>query len=165
VYGLFLHYLALGLPGVPYSAQMNLLPVGWRELARHVDRIESEVLRQTKAEPLVLGTDRNFISSELAFYDIDKSEGAKETAGVHLFGKKALMYELWFPEALQEGRSLILVAFNEKDLTRAAVDKRTARLGPVVRGELSRDGKFIRPYFYRVAYGYSAEEEEETEDE
>jgi dolichol-phosphate mannosyltransferase len=161
LYGLVLHYLALGLPGVPYSAQTNLLPVGWRELAAQVDRIESEVLRQTKAEPLVLGTDRNFISSELAFYDIDKSEGAKETAGVHLFGKNALMYELWFPEALQEGKSLILVAFDAKDLTRAAVDRRTAHLGPVVRGELSRDGKFIRPYFYRVAYGYSAEEEEE----
>ena len=34
-YGVFFHYLALGLPGIGYSTQMNLLPVGWRELAPH----------------------------------------------------------------------------------------------------------------------------------
>jgi len=37
------------------------------------------------------------------------------------------------------------------------VAKHSERLGPVVRGDLARDGKFIRHYFYRVAYGYDSD--------
>jgi dolichol-phosphate mannosyltransferase len=162
VYGVFFHYLALGLPGIGYSADMNLLPVGWRELARQVDLVEERVEKEMKAEPLVVGTDRNFISSEMAFYDNDASPGFLDTAGINLFGKKALMYQFWFPAREQAGKAIVLVAFNEKDLLREAMDKHSQRLGPVVRGELARDGKFIRNYFYRVAYGYDAEGDDNT---
>ncbi len=162
VYGLFFHYLAMGLPGVGYSTEMNLLPVGWRELARQVDIVEERVAKEMKAEPLVVGTDRNFISSEMAFYDKDESPGFLDTAGINLFGKKALMYKFWFPAEEQARKTIVLVAFNEKDLLRDAMDKHSERLGPVERGELARDGKFIRHYFYRVAYGYDAEGDDET---
>lgn len=156
-YGVFFHYLALGLPGIGYSTQMSLLPVGWRELARQVDLVEKGVEDEMKMKPLVVGTDRNFISSELAFYDKDESPGFLNTAGINLFGKKALMYEFWFPAKEQTGKAIVLVAFNENDLTRKAVDRHSERLGPVVRGDLARDGKFIRYYFYRVVYGYNSE--------
>ena len=156
-YGVFFHYLALGLPGIGYSTQMSLLPVGWRELARQVDLVEKGVEDEMKMKPLVVGTDRNFISSELAFYDKDESPGFLNTAGINLFGKKALMYEFWFPAKEQTGKAIVLVAFNENDLTRKAVDRHSERLGPVVRGDLARDGKFIRYYFYRVVYGYNSD--------
>jgi dolichol-phosphate mannosyltransferase len=133
---------------------MNLLPVGWRELARQVDLVKKGVEDETKMEPLVVGMDRNFISSEMAFYDRDKSPGFLDTAGINLFRKQALMYQFWFPAKEQTGKAIVLVAFNENDLTRKAVAKHSVRLGPVVRGDLARDGKFIRYYFYRVAYGY-----------
>jgi len=155
-YGVFFHYLALGLPGVGYSTQMNLLPVGWRELARQVDLVEERVEDEMKMNPLVVGTDRNFISSEVAFYDNDESRGFLDTAGINLFGKKALMYQFWFPAKEQTGKAIVLVAFNETDLTRKAVAKHSERLGPVVRGDLARDSKFIRHYFYRIAYGYDS---------
>ena len=155
-YGVFFHYLALGLPGIDYSTQMNLLPVGWRELARQVDLVEKGVQDEMKMEPLVVGMDRNFISSEMAFYDKDESPGFLDTAGINLFGKNALMYQFWFPAKEQTGKAIVLVAFNENDLTRRALARHSERLGPVVRGDLARDGKFIRHYFYRVAYGYDS---------
>jgi dolichol-phosphate mannosyltransferase len=156
-YGVFFHYLALGLPGIGYSTQMNLLPVGWRELARQVELVEKGVEDEMKMKPLVVGMDRNFISSEMAFYDKDESPGFLDTAGINLFGKNAVMYQFWFPAKEQTGRAIVLVAFNENDLTRKAVAKHSERLGPVVRGDLARDGKFIRHYFYRVAYGYDSD--------
>lgn len=159
-FGLCLHYLALGLPGAGYGEEMNLLPVGWRELARQVDEIEDAVTADTQIDPLVVGADRNFIASELAFYDDDQPEGSRETAGIHLFDRKALMYELWFPPAAQTGKTVVLVGFNERDLTRKAVQKHATEVGPVLKGELKRDGEFIRSFYYRIATGYRAADEE-----
>ena len=120
LYAAGLHYLVLGLPGIGYSQQIQLVPVGWRNLGDQVGEIEKALEQQTHQEPLVVGMHRNFISSELAFYDPDR-DGAKETAGPHLFGGTSLMYEWWFPKKLQEGRTLLLVSFDADDLTHSSV--------------------------------------------
>jgi hypothetical protein len=58
-------------------------------------------------EPLVVGTDRNFISSEMAFYDKDESPGFLNTAGINLFGKEALMYQFCFRPKKQTGKAWV----------------------------------------------------------
>jgi hypothetical protein len=64
------------------------------------------------------------------------------------------MYERWFPPALQQGRTLLLVGWNPEDLTGARVESRVTRLDPLRQGAMTRDGRLIRRYYYRVAYGY-----------
>jgi dolichol-phosphate mannosyltransferase len=152
-YAAGLYYLVLGLPGAGYSKQVQLVPVGWRNLASQVGEIQGALERDTHQEPLIVGMQRNFLSSELAFYDPDR-DGAHETAGPHLFGDNSLMYEWWFPKKLQEGRTLLLVSFDAADLTRSSVLRHVAHLGPVQSGIFRKNGKPIRPFYYCSAFGY-----------
>jgi hypothetical protein len=64
------------------------------------------------------------------------------------------MYERWVPLELQAGRTLLLVTWKPQDLTDNCVEAHAERLGPLKAGTLMRDGILIRPYYYRVAYGY-----------
>jgi dolichol-phosphate mannosyltransferase len=105
---------------------------------------------------------RNFISSELAFYDPDH-DGAEQTAGPHLFGgSTSLMYEWWFPTKLQEDRALVLVGFDAVDLKQNSILRHVTRVGPVKKGTLTKNGKPIRTYFYRYAFGYRSSEQKDA---
>ena len=152
-YAVGLYYLVLGLPGVGYSKQVQLVPAGWRDLASQVSELQDALKREVRQEPLIVGMQRNFLSSELAFYNPDH-DGARETAGPHLFGNNSLMYEWWFPKKLQEGRTLLLVSFDAADLTRSPVLRHVAHLGPVQTGMFKKNGKPIRPFYYSYASGY-----------
>jgi dolichol-phosphate mannosyltransferase len=152
-YAAGLYYLVLGLPGVGYSKQVQLVPVGWRDLADQVGELQGALERETHEEPLIVGMQRNFLSSELAFYDPGR-DGARETAGPHLFGDNSLMYEWWFPKKLQEGRTLLLVSFDAADLSRSSVLRHVAHLGPIKTGMFRKNGQPIRPYYYCYAFGY-----------
>lgn len=153
IYGAFLHYLVLGLPGVGYGKQVELVPVGWRDLGKQVTALKDEV-RKSGSEPLVVGMDRYMIASELAFYAPDHKQSVQQTSSEQLFGNNGLMYERWIPPRLQEGRTLLLVGWNPEDLTGTRVESRVRRLDPLQEGVMTRDGKVVRRYYYRVAYGY-----------
>jgi dolichol-phosphate mannosyltransferase len=145
-----LHYLTLGLPGLGYGKHTELIPVGWRELSLRISDVEARVRAETGSEPLLVGMDRYAIASELKFY----ADPAQETSSAHLFGGMGLMYERWTPPEQQEGRTLLLVAWNAGDLTGSAVESHAERWGPVEEDVVSRGGRVIRHYYHRVAYNY-----------
>jgi len=145
-----LHYLTLGLPGLGYGKHMELVPVGWRELSLRISDAAARVRAETGSEPLLVGMDRYAIASELEFY----ADPAQETSSAHLFGGMGLMYERWSPPEQQEGRTLLLVAWDAGDLTGSAVESHAERWGPVEEDVLSRGGHVIRRYYHRVAYNY-----------
>jgi dolichol-phosphate mannosyltransferase len=153
-YAAGLHFLVLGLPGLGYGEHMELMPVGWRDLGQQVNTIAKEVGETTGAEPLIVGMDRYAIASEVAFYATDRAALAPETSGAHLFGWTGLMYEQWVPIELQAGRTLLLVTWKPQDLIDNCVESHAERLGPLKAGVLMRDGRVVRRYYYRVAYGY-----------
>ena len=149
-----LHFLVLGLPGLGYGERMELMPMGWSDLAQQINTIAKEIGETTGAEPLVVGMDRYAIASEVAFYASDPAAGGPQTSGAHLFGWTALMYERWVPLQSQAGRTLLLVAWKSQDLTDRCVAAHAERLGPVQDGVLVRDGRVIRRYYYRAVFGY-----------
>jgi len=55
-YGLFLHWIVLGLPGVPCPG--GVAGTDWRLLGNWVETIEREVEERTGTEPLIVGMDR-----------------------------------------------------------------------------------------------------------
>jgi dolichol-phosphate mannosyltransferase len=154
VFGGMLHYLVLGFPKLGYGEKMELVPVGWSELGREIDKTRAAVRAETGAEPLIVGMDRYAIASEAAFYSTDPGRTANESAGSHLFGGVSLMYELWFPAKLQAGRTLVLVAWSPDLITGPRIELMSEHLGPVSEGVLNHNGKFIRRYYYRTVYGY-----------
>jgi len=49
IYGAAFHSLVLGLPGVGYGTQMELVPVGWRSLGEQLAAVEADIRRKTGA--------------------------------------------------------------------------------------------------------------------
>jgi dolichol-phosphate mannosyltransferase len=154
IYGAGLHYLVLGLPGLGYSKHIELLPVGWRDFSRQIAETAAAIRKETGGEPLIVGMDRYAIASELAFYGAERTKSAVETSSAHLFEGIGLMYERWTPPELQEGRNLLLVAWDPGELTGKVIESRAERLGPVEDDVLRRDGHIVRHYYHRLAYHY-----------
>jgi dolichol-phosphate mannosyltransferase len=154
IYGAGLHYLVLGLPGVGYGKHIELVPVGWREISRHIEETAAEFRKQTGSDPLIVGLDRYAIASELAFYGFESTKSAIDTSSAHLFEGVGLMYALWTPPKLQEGRTLLLVAWDPRDLDNHYVESHVERLGPVEEDVLQVDGQVVRHYYHRFAYNY-----------
>ncbi|MDE2295171.1 MAG: glycosyltransferase family 39 protein [Gammaproteobacteria bacterium] len=153
-YPVGLYHLARGLPGLGYDRHIELLPVGWRQLGRRIDAVAERYRREHGQEPLVVGMDRYVIASELAFYGSGRPDPVADTTSGHLFGGMGLMYERWFPPNRQRGRTLLLVSLDRSSLEEAAVPAAAAALGPIRGGALTRDGHFIRDYYFRFAYDY-----------
>jgi dolichol-phosphate mannosyltransferase len=156
IFGAGLHYLVLGLPGVGYSKRVELIPIGWRDLTAHIIKAADEFRSEKGGDVLLVGMDRYFIASELAFYGRQNLGAGVETVNNHLFGGMGLMYAWWMPAKEQDHKDLLLVGYEPGDLEDPAVAAHVARLGPIEDYPLMRDGKLVRHYFYRRAYGYQS---------
>jgi dolichol-phosphate mannosyltransferase len=154
IFGALLHYLVLGLPAVGYGRHIELMPVGWREISRRIEETAADFRKETGGDPLIVGMDRYAIASELAFYGPAGANPAMETSSVHLFDGLGLMFALWTPAKLQEGRTLLLVAWDPRDLDNSHVESHVERLGPVEDEVLLKDGHVVRHYYHRFAYNY-----------
>jgi dolichol-phosphate mannosyltransferase len=154
IYGAGLHYLVLGIPGLGYGKHIELIPVGWRDFSRQIAETAAAAPKEPGGDPLIVGMDRYAIASELAFYGAERTKSAVETSSAHLFEGIGLMYERWTPPELQEGRNLLLVAWDPGDLTGKVIESHAERLGPVEDDVLRQDGQTVRHYYHRLAYHY-----------
>ncbi len=153
----FFQYLTTGFPGVGYVDKMELVPVGWSELGRELERRKDELKESTGGEVRIVGMDRYFIATEASFYQKDQVKGMREITGAHLFGGNSLMYRLWSPAAGHNGATLLLVAFNKKDLELRKIAKLSASVTPVEEFWLERNGKKICRYYTRVVSDYQSQ--------
>ncbi len=153
-YAVLLQYLRTGLPGVPYLTNMALLPVGWPELSRDVERQKRTLRDGGTARVLIVGMDHGFLASEAAFYQADQSRAVQETTGGHLFEGHSLMYAYWFPPHEQDGATLLLVSFRRNELKTGTIHRRCETLGPIEEQFVRINGYPVRTYFTRVAYDY-----------
>ncbi len=151
LFGGFLHYLAIGLPGVGIDDDMDL-PVAWEEIGRDVELVEEQVGMDLGVEPLVVGMDKYAWASELAFYRRHGREGVEQTSSRHHFGGSGLMYGFWFPPQEHAGRTLLLISLDRMNLERQNIP-RWARLGPIEERRVHQHGRPVR-YFYRIAHDY-----------
>ncbi len=154
LYPLLFCYLVGRFPGVSYGTHAELVPVGWRELGRQV-QVLSEAERTTSGQPpLVIGMDRYATASELAYYTHPRPDAVANTSSAHLFGGMGLMYERWFPIAKQEGRSLLLISWRKDTLEQLNVAATATTLTPIMQGTISREGRLVHRYYYRILRGY-----------
>jgi dolichol-phosphate mannosyltransferase len=161
VYGASLHYLSLGIPGLPYPANFPL--VGCRDLGQQIEKIENDIESATGVAPLVVGMDKYRIASLLAFYrpeitPLDKSvpkESIMGTAGCDLFGGNSLMYQYWFPGKIDENRAMILVSTKRSHLEGNNILSRVRERGDIKELIVHKNGKPVGHYFYVITKGYS----------
>jgi dolichol-phosphate mannosyltransferase len=160
-YGAAFHYLGIGFPRTPYPQNVHL--IGWQDFGRDIDVLATELERETGAEVLVVGMDRNKIASGLAFYrakylnsspEKATHDPAMQTASTHLFGGNGLMYELWFPVEKQHNKTMLLVSEDIKDLTDEDVLSRVQTAGEIKDIKTWKGGKQTGHYYYRLVTGY-----------
>jgi dolichol-phosphate mannosyltransferase len=112
------------------------------------------VSKETGREVLIVGMDRYAIASQIAFYGGLLRHSSLETSNSYLFDGMSLMYGLWTPPAQQDGRDLLLVAFDPGEISGKSVELHVDHLGPIDQDVLMRDGLIVRHYYHRLAYNY-----------
>ena len=148
IHGGFFYYVSLGLPGAgPMTA--GRLFGEWRALANSVEEIKSRVELETGSEPVIAGMDRNFISSELSFYDFVDHDGTKNMGGAHLFGSRSLMWAFWFPKSVAVGRNVLMVDLDRKRVEDPTLRRYFDSLGPAFEESLQKNGRLVG-YFIGV---------------
>ena len=142
--------LAIIQEGIALNLHMGS-PVAWAEMASKIDEIGHNVKRETGQEPLVVGVNQFFISSENAFYDPD-GDGMLDTSGRHLLGQTSLMWEQWAPSQAARGRDVMLVSFNPDQLQDVAVTHWFASVGPLQRCQVFRHQHLAAVFYYRLGH-------------
>jgi len=84
----------------------------------------------------------------------DPNAAVNDVTAAHLFGHVGLMYERWTSPAAERGRALLLISWDADDLDSPEVRAGVEALGSLQEGELRRDERFVRRYYYRFALGY-----------
>lgn len=159
-YCVFLHYVTLGLPHLPFKSGLFLM--GWEELAREVETVAHTVEKDTGSRPLVVGMDPYQISSALAFYraKINRDDpelrrlAVEETLGWHLFGWNGLMYQYWSEPEQFYGRDVIAVGSSHIRVEHLYFQKRYTQVEKIHPIEVDKNGIFLRRYYYRVIRNY-----------
>lgn len=161
IYGAGLHYLGLGIPGMPYPANFSL--VGWQDLGKQVEKISETYEKKTGKKLLVVGMDKYKTASGLAFYRNKAlalaaggsgGQAVRETTGRHLFGRDSLMYRYWFPAKELEGRDLLLVDRDREDLRGDAIRLKTQAAGEVHELVYRKNGIPAGRLYFRLAKGF-----------
>ena len=154
LYGAGLHYMALGLPGIGYPGSLRSLPIAWREFATTAEEIEEHVELATGHEPLLVGMDTYFLTSELAFYRRDYKDSVETTVGRGLFNDNSLMYNYWLPSGQQNGRTVIMFGLKPEELSDRSLSTWFKELGPVQKRLVYKAGALAGQFYYRVGYDF-----------
>lgn len=156
-----LHYFAVGIPGLSYASDPARL--GWRDLGKQIERLEDDIEAADGDEPLVVGMDKYWMSSELAFYresDVPEpyhyrgGEGVEGTAGRNLFDDSSLMYSYWFDKSEYAGQTVILVSSRRYKLDDSRVASFFRSMSPTRNMPVQLNDKPAGQYFYRIGYVY-----------
>jgi dolichol-phosphate mannosyltransferase len=154
LYAFALHYVVLGIPGIPYVGFGE--HYFWREATREVEQIAETVQHQTGQKPIVVGMSRWSVASSLSFYN--KSEHPMDIRSRNLFGDEAAMYDFWYPSEPPTRRPIILVGMKPKELERNRqgneISPKLVRPGPIQDRTIVREDKVLRKIYYRIAEGY-----------
>jgi len=154
LYAFGLHYVVLGIPGIPYKGFNN--HYYWREATREVEHLAAEVARKTGQKPIVVGMTKWSVASALSFYE--RKEEPMDIRSRNFFGPSGAMYDFWQAADPPTDRPIILVSMKahllEHNGEGFSLEPMLAGLGPIERREVTRDGKPLREIYYRIARGY-----------
>jgi dolichol-phosphate mannosyltransferase len=156
-YGAVLHYVVLGLPGVPYPH--NMPGIGRRDLAQQIFEVAMAETQPNELPPLVVCWDAQRMAGWLAYY-LDRASSASsqsrkqhltvQATGPHFFGDLSQMFAYWYPLEIFKGRQLLFVSPSRGPLNYLRVLARATPLGRTQKIVARNHGKIAGTYFYRL---------------
>jgi dolichol-phosphate mannosyltransferase len=153
LYAFVLHYVVLGIPGIPYKFLSE--HYFWREATSEIEQVVAEVRQRTGQEPIVVGMSKWSVAAALSFYN---RREPMEIRSRNLFGDTAAMYDFWYPSEPPTSRPIILVGMRKHEVARTRrihdIDRMLVQPGPIREQVATRDGNPLRRVYYRIAQGY-----------
>ena len=157
-YGFVLHYVALGIPGIPYHLFTE--HYFWRETAAEITQIAEEVKNKTGKEPIIVGMSKWSVASALYFY----THGAAQLdiRSRNMFGDSGAMYDFWFPFEAPTDRPIIQVGMKHRHLEKIRmgtidVEQMLDQPGAIEYRVIERYGTPVRRVYYRVSQGFKGQ--------
>jgi dolichol-phosphate mannosyltransferase len=139
-----------------YAHNIRTLPIAWAEFGRSVGEVEHTVEQETGKDVLLIGMDRYFIASEMAFYVPGGINSVQASVGRGVVGGNSLMYDYWSKSADLQGRTAVLVALKRGDLDQESLPQRFSKLTDITEQKVTKQGAPVGSFFYRVGYGLKA---------
>lgn len=157
-YAFVLHYVVLGIPGMPY--QLLNEHYFWKEATIEVEKIAEKIQSETGKAPIVVGMSKWSVASALSFYN--KNSNSLDIRSRNMFGESGAMYDFWFPSQPSTDRPILLVGMKHHTLERDREGNQIERMlhqpGPVHYTIVTRDdGTPLRRLYYRTAQGYQGD--------
>ena len=155
-YSLTLHYVTLGIPGIPY--QFLAEHYFWQEVAAEVKHIAEETHNKSGKEPIIVGMSKWSVASALAFYTHGISLDIRSR---NLFGGAGSMYEFWYPTQAPTDRPIIQVGMKRQHLENIQLGQSNHDIkemldhpGEIKTQPLTRHGTYVRQFYYRISNGF-----------
>lgn len=153
-YAFVLHYVVLGIPGIPY--QFLTEHYFWREAATEIKQIAAEVRHETGKEPIIAGMSKWSVASALYFYT--HGDTRLDIRSRNMFGDSGAMYEFWLPSQAPANRPVIQVGMKRGHLdeTQTGINVITMldQPGTIEYRVIERYGTPVRRLYYRVSQGF-----------
>lgn len=155
VYAALFHYVVLGFPGVGYVHNIRTLPVAWAEFGQAVGAVETAVAKESAAPVVLIGTDKYFLASEMAFYA--QPERIRDNSiGQSAIGGSSLMYDIWHPAETVRGSTAVLVSLRRSELQQDDIPQYFSRLTDIQEQVVRKNGAVVGSFYYRVGYNLGA---------
>ncbi|PXX18307.1 dolichol-phosphate mannosyltransferase [Nitrosomonas ureae] len=153
-YAFVLHYVVLGIPGIPYHLFTE--HYFWRETAAEIEQIAAEVRNQTDKEPIIVGMSKWSVASALYFYT--HGDTKLDIRSRNMFGGSGAMYEFWLPSQKPTDRPIIQVGMKRRHLESVWTDNDVEEMldqpGAIEYRVIERHGVPVRRVYYRVSQGF-----------
>lgn len=156
-YAFVLHYVVLGIPGIPYPSSI-MKHYFWREATLEIEQIANNVRQQTGREPIVVGMSKWSVASSLLFYNQGKN--TMDIRSRNMFGDSGGMFHFWSPSRVQlpSTQPVIMVSMKRSKLQHDRIGNDLSQIfdqpGPILYKSIKRNKKQLRKVYYRIAQGY-----------
>jgi dolichol-phosphate mannosyltransferase len=154
-YAFVLHYVVLGIPGIP-SPPSVMKHYFWRETTMEIEKIVDDVRQQTGQDPIVVGMSKWSVASSLLFYS--NAKNSMDVRSRNMFGDSGAMFEFWSPSELSSTRPIVMVSMQRNRLEHTRLgndfDQILDHPGPILNRSIKRNNNKLREVYYRVAQGY-----------
>ena len=158
LYAFVLHYVVVGIPGVPYYLFTE--HYFWRETAAEIRQISEEVKNQTGEEPIIVGMSKWSVASALYFYTYD-GNAPLDIRSRNMFSVSGAMYDFWFPSQGPTDRPIIQVGMKRHHLEKVPpitqgieVERMLDHPGAIESRVIERYGIPLRLVYYRISQGF-----------
>lgn len=152
VYAALFHYVVLGFPGIGYINNIRTLPVAWSEFGQAVGSVEAAAAKENTAPVVLIGTDKYFLASEMAFYAHQPQGIRDNSVGLSAIGGGSLMYDIWHPAETVQGSTAVLVSIKRSELQQDDISQYFSRLTDIQEQIVQKNGTIVGSFYYRIGY-------------